>query len=376
MSNHIIVSIFLRGGMDGLSYLVPHNDADYLAARPTISIATKDAIGLDETFGLHPAATPLFDIWNAGDMALIPASGSPAPSRSHFDAMAIMESGVSSRSNDRTGWLGRYLEATATNAQLEAIGVGRIIPRTLLGFTKAIGLSDLATFRLGTIGGRGTTRAGIEASVRHVYELGQDHLDNLIVQQGLAAFGVLDELDSAGLTGAETPDEFGRSPIGDDLWQAAQLIEAGVGVRAITIDFGQWDHHDALGTFDTGRMFEQVDALTFALGGFWNRITDHRDNVTVIVQTEFGRRLKENANGGTDHGHGGVMTVIGGGLTGGIYGDWVGVGNDVLDRGDVPVLTDYRTVLGEVVDRRAQHPEALGDAFPDFEFDSHLGFAG
>ena len=162
------------------------------------------------------------------------------------------------------------------------------------------------------------------------------------------------------------PDEFGASTVGADLWQAAQLIRADVGVRAITVDWGGWDHHDDLGTYAEGRMVDQLDALATGVRAFWDAVTDHHDTLTVVIMSEFGRRVAQNTNGGTDHGRGGVLTVLGGGVNGGVHGAWAGLGSDVLDRGDVPVLTDYRHVLAELIDRRAGATEVLDEVFPEF----------
>lgn len=373
MNDHIVVNVFLRGAMDGLSYLAPHGDSDYQQARPDLAIPTSAALPLDETFGLHPAASGLWDIWQTGEVAFIPASGSVDESRSHFDAMAIMEAGLGPGDLGISGWLGRYVAGSTSGDQLEAVAVGQMIPRSLLGFPTTIGLADLATFRLGSIRGQGVA-ADVGEAVRTQYQPGETEL---IAAQGVAAFGVLDTLETAGLTGSEMPEEFGDSTIGADLWQAAQLIEADLGVRVITVDFGGWDHHNALGTFESGPMHDHVESLSVALAGFWQRITEHHDRVSVVVMSEFGRRVQQNTSGGTDHGHGGVMTILGGGINGGIHGEWSGLGSDVLDRGDVPVLTDYRTVLAEVIDQRVGAAELLSDIFPGFaaEANDYVGVA-
>ncbi len=370
MTDHTIVSIFLRGAMDGLSFVVPHTDPDYASARPDIAIPSNAVLSLDDTFGLAPAAGPLADLWDAGQLAFVPASGSTDPSRSHFDAMSIMEAGLESTASRSSGWLGRYMDVFASGSdasELSAVAIGRIVPRSLAGYGASIGLADLSTFDLGPIrpgsaASRGTA-SDLSDPVRAVYA---DPPDDLIGAQGLAAFAVLDRLAAAGLTGAPTPDAYGPSTIGADLWQAAQLLEADVGVRAITLDWGGWDHHDDLGTHEAGEMYDHLDALATGLRAFWDSVAAHQSDLTVVVMSEFGRRVAQNANGGTDHGHGGVMTVLGEGVNGGIHGPWVGLSDDVLDRGDVPVLTDYRHVLAEVVDRRAGAPDAVGEVFPDF----------
>ncbi len=362
-SDHTIVSIFLRGAMDGLSYLSPHGDPDYQRARPDIAIPGTRVLSLTDTFGLHPAAAPFADLWDDGQLVLVPASGSTDPSRSHFDAMAIMEAGLGSTGQRVSGWLGRFVGATSSGADLEAVAIGRFVPRSLAGHPRSIGLADLATFQLGPLG-PGTVPPDLAAAVRAIHP---DPATDPVGEQGRAAFAVLDQLSEAGLTGAPVPDGFGPSTVGADLWQAAQLIRADVGVRAITVDWGGWDHHDELGTAEEGRMVDQLDALTTGVRAFWDAVPDHHDRLTIVIMSEFGRRVAQNTNGGTDHGHGGVLTVLGGGVTGGVRGEWAGLGNDVLDRGDVPVLTDYRHVLAEIIDRRIGSGAVLDQVFPDFD---------
>lgn len=360
--------------MDGLSYLVPHKDPDYAAARPDIAVPSAEVLPLDDTFGLHPAAEPLSKLWDDGQLVLIPASGSTDMSRSHFDASAVVEAGLGENRHHESGWLGRFVESTSSGTEIEAVAIGRIVPLTLLGSRRAIGLADLATYRLGPIGS-GEARGALTDAIRTVYP---DPPADLIGSQGLASFGVLDRLARAGLTGQPVPEAFGTAQVGADLWQAAQLIGAGLGPRAITVYWGGWDHHADLGTPTAGRMREQLDALATAVRAFWDTVSSHHDDVTVLIVSEFGRRVAQNTNGGTDHGHGGVMTVLGSGLTGGILGEWAGLGPDVLDRGDVPVLIDYRHVLAEIIDRRVGAPASVAEVFPDFETgpSSYVGLVG
>lgn len=361
-ADHTIISIFLRGAMDGLSYLAPHADPDYRRARPDLAVPGDQVLSLTDTFGLHPAAAPLADLWDAGQLLLIPASGSTDPSRSHFDAMAIMEAGLGPTGQRVSGWLGRYVAATSTGTDLEAVAIGRFVPRSLAGHPRSIGLADLATFRLGPLG-PGTMPPDLAAAVGTIHP---DPPTDPIGEQGRAAFAVLDQLSAAGLTGAPLPAEFGTSTVGADLWQAAQLIRADLGVRAITVDWGGWDHHDNQGTHEAGRMVDQLDALAIGVRAFWDAVDEHHDRLTVVIMSEFGRRVAQNASGGTDHGHGGVLTVLGGGVAGGVVGEWAGLGPDTLDRGDVPVLTDYRHVLAEIVDRGVGAGDVVGEVFPDF----------
>ncbi len=374
MADHTIIAVFLRGAMDGLSFLVPYRDEDYAAARPDIAIPANRVLELDGTFGLHPAAAPLGRLWDQRKIAFIPASGSTDPSRSHFDAMALMEAASGDDRDLSDGWLSRHLQSSKTGETLEAVGIGRLVPKSMLGLPTAIGLQDLETFSLGAAGGR-TAGPGIERAVRTCYA---DPASGLLGDAGIAAFGVLDELAANGLDGSPTPPEFGTQRVGSDFWQAAQLLNADIGVRGITIDSGGWDLHDAAGTVDGGRMVDQLDPLTTAISAFWDAIPTRHDDVTVVVMTEFGRRVQQNTNGGTDHGHASVMTVLGGGVSGGVFGEWPGLAAGALDRGDVAVTTDYRVVLAEVVDRLAGNASNLATVFPEFDISTsdYLGVAG
>lgn len=374
MSDHIIISIFLRGGMDGLSYLVPAADPDYRAGRPELAVPASAVRPLDATFGLHPSAEPLGDLWDAGQLAFVPASGSTDPTRSHFEAMAIIEAGLGGEVGGVGGWLGRYVaETRATEpAVLPAVGIGAFVPLTLHGAVDAAGISDLEAFRLGGIGSVRIS-TGLERALTEVVAGGDDP----VAHTGRAVHATLDRFATAGLTGAPTPAEFGPSRFGQDLWQVVQLIEADIGVTAFTVDVGGWDHHDDLGTVDAGRMQELLGTTTRALRAGWDRLADHHDRITVVMMSEFGRRVGENANGGTDHGHGGVMTVLGGAIAGGVHGPWSGLAPDVLDRGDVPVLTDHRAVLAEIVDRCAGRPDVVAAVFPGWTTDpgAYVGVA-
>ncbi|MGH9184479.1 MAG: DUF1501 domain-containing protein, partial [Acidimicrobiales bacterium] len=191
-------------------------------------------------------------------------------------------------------------------------------------------------------------------------------------EAGLTALDLLRRADVTSI-----PPSNGAS-YGDGRWDrelrlVAQLVRAGVGVEAAAVDWGGWDTHEGIGTWDQGRLHNQLTFMAAALDSFTADLADLFDRLTIVVLSEFGRRVAQNASGGTDHGRAGPVLVIGGGLRGGRYGGWAGLGTEVLDDGDVPVATDRRDVLAEVVARR------LGNPAPDRVFPGHspafLGFS-
>jgi uncharacterized protein (DUF1501 family) len=157
--------------------------------------------------------------------------------------------------------------------------------------------------------------------------------------------------------------------------QIAQLAHAGIGLRAAVVETVGWDLHADMGTATEGTMRDLLGHLAAGISSFADDVSDQLDSTTVVVLSEFGRRLAQNGNGGTDHGHGGLMMVLGGGIAGGrVYGRWPGLATDALDRGDVQVTTDFRDVLAEVVQRRLGN-DRLDAVFPGY-VPRFLGLAG
>ncbi len=140
----------------------------------------------------------------------------------------------------------------------------------------------------------------------------------------------------------------------------AQLINMNIGLNIVTVEFGGWDMHNG----EESRFATNVTNLSTQLAAFWNAIPNHQGSTTLMTLTDFGRRVQSNANGGTDHGSGQVMTVMGNGVAGGkIYGNWLGLAADVLDAGDVPITTDIRSVMWEVV-APTLPGKTIGNLFP------------
>ncbi len=370
-----LVCLFLRGGADGLNMIVPHGDDGYYHHRPTIGIARPDdnnadgrATDLDGFFGLHPALNPLHDIYTAGDMAFVHATGSPDETRSHFEAMALMERGVVQ--GDYTGWLARHLATLATGnvSALRAIGIGDMLPASLTGSVSATALQSIADYHLQAQ----DEQVGELQSLLHTLYNQQEDLLTGSANQTFAAMEMLGQIDTAGYTpnGRSYPER----ELGQSLQLVAQLIHADVGVEVACIDYGGWDTHVAQGGAE-GQQARLLDELAQSLRAFYEDVQNKMDRVTLVVMSEFGRRVQENGGLGTDHGHGNMMMVMGGGVNGNqVFSRWPGLGEAQLaGPGDLEITTDYRDVLGELIHKRLNNPSLL-DIFPNYAV-NELGLA-
>jgi len=352
-----LITVFLRGAADGLNMVVPVEDDHYYRARPTISVAKKDAVKLGGVFGLHSKLAPLEPLYKEGELAIIHNAGSEDSTRSHFEAQDLMEHGGVAGG----GWLGRFLRfrTNSNNGALSAVAIGTSVPECLGGAPSATVLNSLDDFSLGE------GHSALAAQLGKLYaeergplaESGRDTLDALRRIEKLRGRKYHPE------RGADygEADDFGQG-----LSQIAQLIKSGVGLEAASLDLGNWDSHFAQATL----MEPLMSRLAKGLAAFHRDLGKAMETTTVVVMSEFGRRVYENTARGTDHGRGGIMFVLGGGVSGGrIIGDWPGLENEKLEApGDVPVVNNYRNVLAPILSRHGVGQE-MGRIFPNFEIE-------
>ncbi len=346
-----IVVLSLRGGFDGLSAVAPVGDPAYAAARPTIAVPTSRAIQLDATFGLHPALAPLKAIWDRGGLAAVQAVGQVNPTRSHFEAMAAMENAAPG-STLRTGWLDRMIGLTGTVTTFSSAAVGTTsAPQSMLGPNPEIAIRRVDDF--GLSGAWNDTEQARWTTALSALYAGAPATLGGPARATLGALSTTAQLKAQGYT-PENGAQYPKGDLGDALREVARLVKAGVGLRAATVDVGNWDMHSGLGASDSGWMFRQLTELGQALAAFDRDLGAKMTDVTLVTMSEFGRRVAENASGGLDHGHGNVSFVMGGGVRGGqVYGRWPGLAPANLDQGDLAGTTDYRTVLAEALEKRA-----------------------
>ena len=365
---NVVVVVFLRGGADGLNVVAPYGEDEYYRLRPSLALKSpKTGVGvgeklidLDGFFGFNPALQPLEGDFKEGTLAVVHAVGSGDESHSHFEAMNTMERGwTDQKDNFGGGWLARHLNMTeGSGSPLRGVAISSVLPDSLLGATSALAVERISDYRLQS------ESPELRAALRAVYQGQNDAMG----KAGNDTWNVLDALNkvdpSAGRPdgGAVYPD----TPVGNAFKEVAYLIKLDMGLEVACLDAGGWDTHVTQGTTD-GWMYGLLDDLAKSIQAFQKDVGSLMSKTTVVVQSEFGRRVHENSGLGTDHGTGGCMMVLGAGVRGGkIYADWPGLVPDKqVGPGDLKTTTDYRSVLMDVVENRLGNARA-GEVFPGF----------
>ncbi|MGY8655339.1 MAG: DUF1501 domain-containing protein [Verrucomicrobiia bacterium] len=350
-----LIAVFLRGGADGLNMVAPFEDDGYFKARPRIAIKKEDSVQLDDFFGLNPLLSELERPYKDGNLAIVHAAGSEDDTRSHFEAQDLMEHGGLLMPG---GWLGRFLRALPDggNGPLSAVAVGRSVPECLRGAPASTVMESLDSFSLGKKAERMT------AALTRLYGLENNALGN-VAKDTFGAMKRIEKLRNEkyipGNDAEYSYDEFSRG-----MQQVARLIKARVGLTTVSIDIGGWDSHFV----QSSVMDPLMPRLAKGLNSFYTDLGREMENTTVVVMTEFGRRVYENASFGTDHGRGSVMFVMGGGVKGGrVIADWPSLDDKVLEGpGDLPVTTNYRNVLAPILSRFGID-DKMRKVFPDYD---------
>ena len=355
-----LVVVFLRGGMDGLSAVVPAFEPDLYSVRPTLAVPRSLLIPADRGFGLHPALAPLAPYWRSGLMAAVHAVATRGSGRSHPQAQECVEQGGSGLT-DR--WVDRLAGCLGGGGVFRSVAVGSV-PVPWHGGGGVVGISGSDHLVLCEDEG---VRARSMLALSSLYA----DLDHPIASMTRTT---LDTISAAGAA-SSTPSTSVAYPMGAfaaGLKDIAWLMRAGLGLRVATVDLEGWDLHAGMGGPDCGRMRDQLSGLAGALAAFCQDLGPRLDDVTVVVLTEFGRQVAQNASGGTDHGGGGVMLLLGGGLNGGrVHGAWPGLAAATVGDGALVAANDHRDILAELVGVRlgvgpdsgmfpGYHPRNLG----------------
>ena len=367
----LLIALFQRGAVDGLNMVVPFGEAEYYRLRTSIAVARPGsmdvaALDLDGFFGLHPRMSPLKPLWDAGQLAIVHACGSPDSTRSHFDAQDYMESATPGIKATRDGWLNRYLQVTGQPAPLRGVAVSRQMPRSLQGRAPALAFPAVDAFQ---VRGGSTAQRAFEES----YAQAKDPLLTASAREAVEAMDVLRSATAGSYTpagGAEYP----RSAFGQALQEIARLAKADVGLEVAFAEAGGWDTHVNQGSGD-GQLAGRLDDFSRAIAALSTDLGDRMADTVIVTMSEFGRAAAENGNGGTDHGHGNAMMVIGGRVRGGrVYGRWPGLSAEQLNEGrDLAVTTDFRDVFDDILTRHLRlAPEAAATVFPGYAAKSGL----
>ncbi len=350
----VLVTIFQRGAMDGLMAVTPLDEPRLKKLRPRLAMSAsrrsgeETLIDLDVGFGLHPTFKPLETFWSEDRLAIIHAVGSPDPTRSHFDAQDYMETGTPGRKGTVSGWLNRVSGLLGHEATpFRSVAMTQALPRSLYGPEPALAVTDLADFQVRLPGSRRASQAAGKGFEALYAKASQD----LLRDTGTETFEAVEQLAKLNPSryrparGAEYP----RSPLGQSLRQIAMLIKSDVGLEVAFAESPGWDTHVQQGT-SNGSFAQRARDLAASIRAFWVDLGSYQDDVVLMTMTEFGRTVRENGSGGTDHGHGSCIFVLGNSINGGIvHGDLPSLDPDALYEGrDLPVTTDFRSVFSEV----------------------------
>jgi uncharacterized protein (DUF1501 family) len=363
----ILITVFQRGAADGISVVAPYGDRNYAAARPQIAVpaprsgAADAALDLDGFFGFHPSLNPLKSIYDEGHLAVVHAVGSPDSTRSHFDAQDYMEAGAPGNKGVADGWLNRYMQGSpkADANAFRAIAMDAKMPRTLMGPAPALALARIQDFDVRTPDNR---RGGGTSELYAAFEAMWNN----------STFDAVKMLKNANPQRFQ-PENGARYPggqFGQGLLQMAQLIKADIGLEVGFLDIGGWDTH----TNQAGQLTQRLREYGEGLGAFYRDLGDRMRNVVVLTMTEFGRSIKQNGSGGTDHGHASALFVMGGPVKGKkVYGKWPGLATgDLYEGRDLALTTDFRDVFTEIL-RKHMRAADTAKVFPGWQPGQALG---
>jgi uncharacterized protein (DUF1501 family) len=351
-----LVVVLLRGAMDGLSLVAPYGDNASYQQRSTIAIARPGEEGglirLDGLFGLNPGFAPMLPYWQSGQLAFIHASGSPDPTRSHFDAQDYMESATPGRKTTPDGWLNRLAmalagaDATPASRRLQALNLGPTMPRIFAGDAPVASLGS----GNGALAKGSLDRPELAAAFGQLYA-GDDRLSQVVREATATRGEIMNELASD-----DPKADVNSLPLNGlsrDTARLGQLMARDSRIRLAFVPVGGWDTHANQGG-GKGQLANRFILLAQALDALGRGLGARLNETNILVLSEFGRTVRQNGTNGTDHGHGNVAMVLGGGVKGGrIHGAWPGLDAGALYEGrDLAITTDFRDIVADLLEYR------------------------
>jgi uncharacterized protein (DUF1501 family) len=375
-----LVVIFLRGGMDGLNFIVPFKDPGYHAMRKSIRLGEpgteNGVLDLDGFFGLNPRGAALAPLFASGAATALQAVGYSRNTRSHFEEQDVWETGVTGNTISSDGWLNRHLATSEGYGPVRAVSIGDNLPRILRGKAAAYALRGIADLSLPSAGKNDGVM--MKAALEHAYCTEPDaHFStarDLLAQTAHATLDGIERIRAVAAQPYRPKAAYPKSELARRLQEAARLIKAGLGVEVVEIDYGGWDTHQNQGGI-TGSYGNLVQGLAEAIAAFHADMGDLMNDTLLLTISDFGRTAAENGTGGTDHGWANAMLAVGGGLVKGsdgkplpVLANWPGLVKEQLHEGrDLLHTVDFRDVLGEVVSVHLGNPR-IKTILPEHEF--------
>ena len=357
----VVVTLVLRGGFDSLSAVVPTDENLMRKVRGEIFIPNSSLLPLDREFGLHPALKKFLPLWEAKELAIVNTVGAPTHSRSHFDEISDVAYAAYGEKDKRSGWIARFLDVAGSGSVVQSVGIGSTTRQLIGGKAAPVNVDSLNNFKLDSIFGyKAEDLAGFIDETHGRWT-------NVWATQAKSTIQALDQIAMA--SAQKSSVTYPNTGTGQRFKDVAALLKAGIGVRAVDIEFqGDWDMHANMGTLDDGWLTSYLADLAGSISSFREDLGVLWSRVTVVTVTEFGRRVSQNQSSGTDHGWGSSTFVAGGGVNGGkIHGKFPGLDDKQLKDGDLVVTADYRSLLTEILTRRAGiTAEGASQVFPNF----------
>lgn len=341
---NILVVCQLSGGNDGLNTVVPYTNPAYYAARPVLGLKEDTVLKLDEEFGLHAGMEGFKSLYDEKKAAIVQSVGYPNPDRSHFKSMEIWQT-ANPDGREAYGWLGKYLDQQIKNGSTNpvlALGLSRTKPDAFKAKVASVpcfaSLADIKSF----VGDPDAERMLREVQGMEAY--GNADAES-VRRANLSALDAMAELNRA-LDSYAPKMQYGNDQFGQGFKQIAHLIATSPITRVIYFATGGFDTHSQ----QAAQHARLLQDFSNGIKAFMDemKVLGKENKVIVLVFSEFGRRVRENASAGTDHGAGAPMFVIGGQVKGGMHGEKPDLVN--LDRGDVPWRVDFRQVYATVID--------------------------
>jgi uncharacterized protein (DUF1501 family) len=387
----ILVVVQLAGGNDGLNTVVPLANDDYLRARPVLHIAAGNTLRLSDDFGLHPAMTGYKALFDAGHLAVVHGTGYPNPNRSHFRSTEIWQTASDATQIEKRGWLGRYFDhACAGAAPTVGISLGFQLPQAFAGqHLKGVSLVSPERFRvLDTERGRPADNVNGDEFYRQLVEAdgaapaAMGTIENSGDSIGAVAGklevqgSLLDYIERVALAAEVSSEQirlvsargqneatYPASALANGLKLVARLIVGGMTTRVYYVSQGGYDTH----TGQAGTQQRLLGELAGAVSAFATdlKAQGNFDRVLLMTFSEFGRRLAENASGGTDHGAAAPLFLVGGRVKAGLLGRFPSLAAGDLFNGDPRFTVDFRSVYAAVLEEWLKTPSApiLGQQF-------------
>jgi len=348
-TNNILVVVQQGGGNDGLNMLVPYNNSLYYARRPTLAVPASSVLPLDGDVGLHPSMSGLHALWRSGRLAAVQGVGYPNPDLSHFQSTAIWQTAQTSGLIS-DGWLGRYLSTALAGDPnpLKAVVIGSDIPLALRSNTStAVTMQSLGDLNPQIDGGDDERARVADALAAMNGGTEQKPLYAGIRAAGAVAAGAAGLLETVP-TGYTSAVPYPQTDLAQQLQLVAQLVNADLGTRIFWVHQDGYDDHKSEAEAHPGLMAE----LDGAISAFYGDLTARKQDGRVLLMTwsEFGRRVGENADLGTDHGTAAPMLLVGGGVNAGVYGHDP-VHDRLDDDGNLVFNVDFRSVYSTIAAR-------------------------